>query len=57
MPSCWNRLPVKSALVVRSLRQQTLHRAGWKCRPCGTMSSLEVHHRELRNHLEARVNE
>jgi 5-methylcytosine-specific restriction endonuclease McrA len=32
------------------LRQQVLRRDGWKCQCCGTMSNLEVHHREFRSH-------
>jgi 5-methylcytosine-specific restriction endonuclease McrA len=31
-----------------SLRQQILRRDGWRCQSCGTMSNLEVHHREFR---------
>ena len=33
-----------------TLRQQVLHRDGWRCQSCGTMSNLEVHHREFRSH-------
>jgi len=33
-----------------SLRQQILRRDGWRCQSCGTMSNLEVHHREFRSH-------
>jgi 5-methylcytosine-specific restriction endonuclease McrA len=33
-----------------SLRQQVMHRDGWRCQLCGTMSNLEVHHREFRSH-------
>jgi 5-methylcytosine-specific restriction endonuclease McrA len=32
-----------------SLRQQILRRDGWRCQACGTMSNLEVHHREFRS--------
>jgi 5-methylcytosine-specific restriction endonuclease McrA len=32
------------------LRQQVLRRDGWRCQLCGTMSNLEVHHREFRSH-------
>jgi 5-methylcytosine-specific restriction endonuclease McrA len=32
------------------LRQQILRRDGWRCQFCGTMSNLEVHHREFRSH-------
>jgi 5-methylcytosine-specific restriction endonuclease McrA len=33
------------------LRQQVLRRDGWRCQACGTMSNLEVHHKEFRSHL------
>ena len=33
-----------------NLRQQILRRDGWRCQSCGTMSNLEVHHREFRSH-------
>ena len=36
-------------LSYESLRQQILRRAGWRCQSCGTMSNLEVHHREFRS--------
>ncbi|MBZ5686107.1 MAG: HNH endonuclease [Acidobacteriia bacterium] len=32
------------------LRQQVLRRDGWRCQACGTMSNLEVHHKEFRSH-------
>jgi len=32
-----------------SLRHQVLRRDGWRCQSCGTMSSLEVHHKEFRS--------
>jgi 5-methylcytosine-specific restriction endonuclease McrA len=32
------------------LRQQILGRDGWRCQSCGTMSNLEVHHKEFRSH-------
>jgi 5-methylcytosine-specific restriction endonuclease McrA len=32
------------------LRQQILHRDGWRCQSCGTMSNLEVHHNQFRSH-------
>ena len=35
------------------LRQQILRRDGWRCQACGTMSNLEVHHREFRSHSGA----
>jgi 5-methylcytosine-specific restriction endonuclease McrA len=31
------------------LREQVLRRDGWKCQVCGTMSNLEVHHKEFRS--------
>jgi 5-methylcytosine-specific restriction endonuclease McrA len=36
-----------------SLRQQILRRDGWRCQSCGSMSNLEVHHREFRSHSGA----
>jgi 5-methylcytosine-specific restriction endonuclease McrA len=35
------------------LRQQILRRDGWRCQLCGTMSNLEVHHKEFRSHSGA----
>jgi 5-methylcytosine-specific restriction endonuclease McrA len=32
------------------LRNQVLHRDGWRCQSCGTRSNLEVHHKEFRSH-------
>jgi 5-methylcytosine-specific restriction endonuclease McrA len=32
------------------LRNQVLRRDGWRCQACGTMSNLEVHHKEFRSH-------
>jgi 5-methylcytosine-specific restriction endonuclease McrA len=37
-------------LSYENLRQQILHRDGWRCQSCGTMTNLEVHHREFRSH-------
>jgi hypothetical protein len=31
------------------LRQQVLRHDGWRCQSCGTRSSLEVHHQDLRS--------
>jgi len=45
------------ALSYESLRQQILRREGWRCQSCGTMSNLEVHHRELRSHSGADAEE
>ncbi len=36
--------------VYEQLRNQILRRDGWRCQSCGTMSNLEVHHREFRSH-------
>ena len=44
-------------LSYESLRQQILRRDSWRCQSCGTMSNLEVHHREFRSHLGADVEE
>ena len=33
-----------------SLRQKVLRRDGWRCQSCGTMSNLEVHHKQFRSH-------
>ncbi len=44
------RLQLDDAAYER-LRQQVLRRDGWRCQSCGTMSNLEVHHKELRSHL------
>lgn len=35
-----------------SLRQH-LRRDGWRCQLCGTMSNLEVHHKDFRSHSGA----
>jgi 5-methylcytosine-specific restriction endonuclease McrA len=37
-------------LSYERLRQQILCRDGWRCQSCGTMTNLEVHHREFRSH-------
>jgi ATP-dependent DNA helicase RecQ len=33
-----------------TLRNQVLRRDGWRCQSCGTMSNLEVHHKDFRSH-------
>ena len=40
-------------LPYESLRQQILRRDRWRCQSCGTLSNLEVHHREFRGHSGA----
>ena len=37
-------------IAYESLRQQVLRRDGWRCQSCGTMSNLEVHHKQFRSH-------
>jgi 5-methylcytosine-specific restriction endonuclease McrA len=37
-------------VAYESLRQLVLRRDGWRCQLCGTMSNLEVHHKEFRSH-------
>jgi 5-methylcytosine-specific restriction endonuclease McrA len=32
-----------------TLRNQVLRRDGWRCQSCGTMSNLEVHHKQFRS--------
>ena len=36
-------------LSYESLRQEVLHRDGWRCQSCGAMSNLEVHHQQFRS--------
>jgi 5-methylcytosine-specific restriction endonuclease McrA len=31
------------------VRQQVLRRDSWRCQSCGTISNLEVHHKEFRS--------
>lgn len=52
MSSMGPRLPrVRlDAASYESLRQQILRRDGWRCQACGTMSNLEVHHKQFRSH-------
>jgi len=33
-----------------ALRQAVLKRDGWRCQSCGTMSNLEVHHKQFLSH-------
>jgi 5-methylcytosine-specific restriction endonuclease McrA len=32
------------------LRSQVVRRDGWRCQSCGSMSNLEVHHKDFRSH-------
>ena len=34
----------------RELRKHVLRRDGWRCQLCGSMTSLEVHHKQFRSH-------
>ena len=34
----------------RELRKLVLRRDRWRCQLCGSMTNLEVHHREFRSH-------
>ena len=36
--------------MYEQLRNQVIRRDGWRCQSCGTMSNLEVHHKEFRSH-------
>ena len=38
-------------VAYESLRQQVLRRDSWRCQYCGTISNLEVHHKQFRSHL------
>ena len=33
----------------KALRQRVLRRDGWRCQLCGTMSNLQVHHKQFRS--------
>jgi 5-methylcytosine-specific restriction endonuclease McrA len=33
-----------------NLRENVLHRDGWRCQACRAMSNLEVHHQQFRSH-------
>jgi len=37
------------SIAYKNLRQQVLRRDGWRCQSCGTMSNLEVHHKQFRS--------
>jgi 5-methylcytosine-specific restriction endonuclease McrA len=34
----------------QKLREQVLRRDSWRCQLCGSMISLEVHHKQFRSH-------
>ena len=35
--------------LYNQLRDQVLRRDSWRCQSCGTMSSLQVHHKQFRS--------
>jgi 5-methylcytosine-specific restriction endonuclease McrA len=35
--------------LYEQLRKEVLRRDGWRCQSCGTMSNLEIHHKEFRS--------
>ena len=41
----------------RQLHRQVLERDGWRCQLCGSMKSLQVHHKQLRSHSGSDVEE
>jgi 5-methylcytosine-specific restriction endonuclease McrA len=43
------RLRLYSELY-EQLRNEVLRRDGWRCQSCGSMSNLEVHHKDFRSH-------
>ena len=40
----------QDSISYEGLRQEVLRRDGWRCQFCGTMSNLEVHHKQFRSH-------
>jgi len=34
----------------QNLREQVLRRDSWRCQLCGSMTNLEVHHKQFRSH-------
>ena len=34
----------------QKLREHILRRDGWRCQLCGSMTNLEVHHKQFRSH-------
>jgi 5-methylcytosine-specific restriction endonuclease McrA len=41
------RLRLNPELYKQQLRKQVLRRNSWRCQSCGSMSNLEVHHKEF----------
>jgi len=52
MSSINPRLPRfrRDPISCATLRQEVRRRDGWRCQSCGTMSNLEVHHKQFRSH-------
>ena len=52
MSEIGSRLPrlKLDSIAYANLRQQVLRRDGWRCQSCGTISNLEVHHKQFRSH-------
>jgi 5-methylcytosine-specific restriction endonuclease McrA len=45
------RAPLRlETYAFEQLRNQILRRDGWRCQSCGSMSNLEVHHKDFRSH-------
>ena len=45
------RIPLRlNQQLYDQLRLQVLQRDGWRCQSCGSMSNLEVHHKQFRSH-------
>jgi 5-methylcytosine-specific restriction endonuclease McrA len=40
----------RDPISYESLRQEVLRRDGWRCQSCGSMTSLEIHHKQFRSH-------
>jgi 5-methylcytosine-specific restriction endonuclease McrA len=34
----------------QNLREQVLRRDSWRCQSCGSMTNLELHHKQFRSH-------
>lgn len=45
------KIPSADLTAYEKLGQQEQRRDGWRCQSCGTLSNLEVHHKEFRSRL------
>jgi len=43
-------VPVKLEQDYLNLREHVLRRDSWRCQVCGSMTNLEVHHKQFRSH-------